>query len=122
MTTEYERALKKALLETEEVLSDLLEERGEDRKLARWASERKETIKKAHYDVVQAMFSIADDDDADVIERTLVRAGVLWQCPGDEGGMCNFVNAAEDETCGDCGLPRPSGRTPSARWLHKTTE
>ena len=52
------------------------------------------------YDVLGSLQNVANDDEADVIERLGVKAGYWWKC------ACNYVNASDVTACEGCGRRR----------------
>ena len=55
---------------------------------------------------VDAMYRVAEDWEADVLDALRERAGITWEHEG-----C-WTNMADDKRCGGCGEPREEvGRT-----------
>jgi len=56
-------------------------------------------------DQITDLYTVADDDEADIIERLAIKAGHRWQC------SCGWVSYIASARCeGQCGLPRPEVR------------
>lgn len=59
--------------------------------------------------ILNRLWNVADDYEASVLDDLLIRASVTWQCENRlaEGHACGYRNPVEDDTCGNCGAPRP---------------
>ena len=54
------------------------------------------------------LLEAADDHESYIIERVAFRIKLLWKCEArTRGNLCNWVNVAADEVCGECGGRRP---------------
>lgn len=51
-------------------------------------------------ELIEAMFNVATDDEADVLTSLLERVGVLWKC------KCSYRNPSDVQSCEGCGHPR----------------
>lgn len=72
--------------------------------LARPDSERERSF--------EALWNAANDDDAEALERIMIRAGMLWQCE-----ECGWNNDSDDAACEDPDCPgrRPEESEPAER-------
>lgn len=61
-----------------------------------------------------ALYAVADDGQAAVLDELVVRAGLRWRCP------CGFRNPAEDAECEGCPGPRV-GPEATLVWRYATT-
>lgn len=51
---------------------------------------------------LSALYAVARDHEAALLDDLALRAGLRWQC------ACRFFNPTRDLTCDGCGHPRPS--------------
>ena len=52
-------------------------------------------------DILGALFGVADDYEADVLEHVALKAGLLWRC------SCRYVTRASLQRCCGCHARRP---------------
>lgn len=52
-------------------------------------------------DDLERILRVADDNEMDVIDDLMVRAGILWKCP-----ECAWRNQEHDLECDGCGRGR----------------
>lgn len=54
---------------------------------------------------IEALYQVAEDDEADVLDRLQRKAGFTWDCPGD-GTTTHWTNRV-GEPCEQCGRAQP---------------
>ena len=56
-------------------------------------------------DEVAEMYRVADDYEAQTLDELRIRAGITWECYGEDGDSC-WTNHRDDPKCDRCGRPR----------------
>lgn len=64
-------------------------------------------MSRTYDDAISAMYDVADDYEAEVLDGLRLRAGLTWDCLGGRG-LAHWTNTEDDSTCGECGRPRPN--------------
>lgn len=54
-------------------------------------------------DILCQLQNVGTDSEAQIVEDLAIKAGFWWKCSVED---CDYVNCAEDATCGACHHPK----------------